>query len=71
LSAVDTWEALAAGKGYWGSRVDTIANCGNWSRGSISNAASTVVLGSALALILSETIVSVVEDSEISGEGCA
>jgi hypothetical protein len=62
---------LAPWKCHCGGLVNSIAYCGDWGDSSISNAASAVIQVSALALILSKTIVSVVENCEISCESSA
>jgi hypothetical protein len=71
LSAVNSGEALASGELHSSGRVDSIAYGGDWGGDSISNAASAVVQVSALALILSKTSVSEVENCEVSGESGA
>jgi hypothetical protein len=56
---------------HCGCCVDSVAYSRDWGRISISNAASAVVQVSALALILSKTSVSEVENCEVSGESGA
>jgi hypothetical protein len=71
LSVIDAREALAFGDRNNVGQIRTLTYYGGWGGISICNAASAIILASALALILSKAVVSIVQNSEISGESRA